>query len=105
MDINLVLIVNTIIYRTYDFPSWLDYIADSLFLSVEAVPIECTDFDFFSEESAENFGAHCQHCHWCFTRWKDYVIPGFVEARRLHDRQVVEVYMTTYCNYYIEHLT
>ena len=39
-----------------------------------------TDFDFFSEETADNFGAHCQHCHWCFTRWKDYVIPGFVEA-------------------------
>lgn len=66
--------------RTYDFPSWLDYIADSLFLSVEAVPIECSDFDFFSEETADNFGAHCQHCHWCFTRWKDYVIPGFVAA-------------------------
>ncbi|CAL1165889.1 unnamed protein product [Cladocopium goreaui] len=65
--------------ETYDFPSWQDYIADSLFLSVEAVPIECTDFDFFSEETADNFGAHCQHCHWCFTRWKDYVIPGFVE--------------------------
>ncbi|CAK9008449.1 Probable glucuronoxylan glucuronosyltransferase F8H (FRA8 homolog) (Protein FRAGILE FIBER 8 homolog) [Durusdinium trenchii] len=65
--------------ETYDFPSWVDYIADSLFLSVEAVPIECTDFDFFSEETADNFGAHCQHCHWCFTRWKDYVIPGFVE--------------------------
>eukprot|EP00913_Durusdinium_trenchii_P012234 g11487.t1 len=58
--------------ETYDFPSWVDYIADSLFLSVEAVPIECTDFDFFSEETADNFGAHCQHCHWCFTRWKDY---------------------------------
>ena len=27
--------------RTYDFPSWVDYLADSLFLSVEAVPIEC----------------------------------------------------------------
>lgn len=40
-----------------------------------------TDFDFFSEETADNFGAHCQHCHWCFTRWKDYVIPGFVDPR------------------------
>ena len=39
-----------------------------------------TDFDFFSEETADNFGAHCQHCHWCFTRWKDYVIPCFVET-------------------------
>ncbi|CAE7661740.1 GUT1 [Symbiodinium pilosum] len=65
--------------ETYDFPSWLDYIPDSLFLSVEARPIECTDFDFFSEETADNFGAHCQHCYWCFTPWKDYVIPGFVE--------------------------
>ena len=75
---------------------WLDYIPDSLFLSVEARqvcwksestarvnptlistcspssrelmwrrPIECTDFDFFSEETADNFGAHCQHCYWC----------------------------------------
>ena len=42
--------------------------------------LEGTDFDFFSEETADNFGAHCQHCHWCFTRWKDYVIPGFVES-------------------------
>eukprot|EP00438_Fugacium_kawagutii_P006636 Skav235735 [mRNA] locus=scaffold1686:133569:139547:- [translate_table: standard] len=48
-----------------------------------------TDFDFFSEETADNFGAHCQHCHWCFTHWKDYVIPGFEKwsVVRMHSLQ------------------
>ncbi|CAJ1376838.1 unnamed protein product [Effrenium voratum] len=76
--------------ETYDFPSWLDYIPDSLFLSVEAAPIECTDFDFFSEETADNFGAHCKHCYWCFTRWKDYVIPGFVEKWSVEKMQLLQ---------------
>jgi len=65
--------------ETYDFPSWAEHIHTSVFLSVEARPIECTDFDFFSEETAGHFGAACQHCAWCFQPWKDIVIPGFVE--------------------------
>lgn len=65
--------------ETYDFPSWEDYIGQSVFLTVESTPIECSDFDFFSEETASNFGGSCWHCPWCFSHWKDIVIPGFVE--------------------------
>lgn len=57
---------------------------------MEARPIECTDFDFFSEETADNFGAHCKHCYWCFTPWKDYVIPGFVEKWSIDKLHAVE---------------
>merc|ERR1719188_1834214 len=76
--------------ETYDFPSWLEHIQDSVFLSVEANPIECTDFDFFSEETAEHFGASCQHCPWCFTPWKDTVIPGFVEKWSIKKMHALE---------------
>eukprot|EP00933_Yihiella_yeosuensis_P015901 TRINITY_DN13730_c0_g1_i3.p1 TRINITY_DN13730_c0_g1~~TRINITY_DN13730_c0_g1_i3.p1 ORF type:complete len:538 (-),score=61.42 TRINITY_DN13730_c0_g1_i3:194-1807(-) len=76
--------------ETYDFPSWAEYIHDSIFLSVEATPIECSDFDFFSEETADNFGAHCAHCSWCFTPWKDLVIPGFVEKWSVRKMQSVD---------------
>eukprot|EP00434_Breviolum_minutum_P036115 symbB.v1.2.031987.t1/scaffold3776.1/size50502/2 len=68
--------------ETYAFPSWSKYIADSMFLSVEAVPIECTDYDAlwnYTEENAEAFQQNCRHCHECFAFSKDYVIPGFVE--------------------------
>ena len=34
----------------------------------------------YTEETAEEFGAKCHHCRWCFNGWKDLVIPGFVEA-------------------------
>merc|ERR1719409_706352 len=74
--------------ETYDFPSWQTHIDRSVFLSVEAQPIECTDFDFFSEETAANFGEFCRHCPSCFQPWKDIVIPGLVEKwsiRKLHE--------------------
>jgi len=76
--------------ETYDFPSWLDYIPNSVFLSVEAQPIECTDFDFFSEETADHFGASCKHCSWCFSPWKDFIIPGFVEKWSIGKMGAVE---------------
>jgi len=74
--------------ETYDFPAWHKHIHSSIFLSVEAQPIECSDFDFFSEETAANFGASCWHCPWCFSYGKDAVIPGFVEKwsiKKMHD--------------------
>lgn len=40
--------------RTYSFPSWMDYIADSLFLSVESVPIQCS----LAEQSQFAKGIH-----------------------------------------------
>lgn len=79
--------------ETYSFPSWSDYIADSLFLSVESVPIHCSDFDAFwnyTEETAEEFGAKCHHCRWCFNGWKDLVIPGFVEQWSIEKMKYLE---------------
>ncbi|CAE8593604.1 unnamed protein product, partial [Polarella glacialis] len=76
--------------ETYDFPSWQDYIQDAVFLSVEASPIECTDFDFFSEETAEKFGASCKHCPWCYTPWKDAIIPGYVEKWSIRKMRALE---------------
>eukprot|EP00746_Dinoflagellata_sp_MGD_P039729 gnl/MRDRNA2_/MRDRNA2_195943_c0_seq1.p1 gnl/MRDRNA2_/MRDRNA2_195943_c0~~gnl/MRDRNA2_/MRDRNA2_195943_c0_seq1.p1 ORF type:complete len:528 (+),score=70.77 gnl/MRDRNA2_/MRDRNA2_195943_c0_seq1:167-1585(+) len=65
--------------ETYDFPGWAENVYNSIFLNVEGQPIECTDFDFFSEETAANFSASCKHCKDCFQPWKDFIIPGFVE--------------------------
>jgi len=76
--------------ETFDFPSWADHIHSSVFLSVEAQPIECTDFDFFSEETASNFGSSCRHCPSCFQPWKDVVIPGFVEKWSIQKMSAVE---------------
>merc|ERR1712061_72387 len=77
--------------ETYDFPSWQEHIHASVFLSVEAQPIECSDFDFFSEETADNFGTACKHCSWCFNPWKDVVIPGFVEKWSITKMKAVEL--------------
>lgn len=76
--------------ETYDFPSWLQHLHSAVFLSVEANPIECSDFDFFSEETAENFGTSCRHCQWCFSPWKDVVIPGFVESWSIRKMRTLE---------------
>jgi len=46
---------------------------------VEKTYIECTDFNFLSEETAHEFGQSCEHCHWCFDPWKDILIPGYIE--------------------------
>eukprot|EP00397_Hematodinium_sp_SG-2012_P038467 GEMP01041849.1.p1 GENE.GEMP01041849.1~~GEMP01041849.1.p1 ORF type:complete len:342 (+),score=44.32 GEMP01041849.1:691-1716(+) len=63
----------------YDFLSWKEHIPRSIFLSVEGVPIECDNLDFFNEQHSEEFGASCLHCPSCFQQWKDIIIPGFVE--------------------------
>eukprot|EP00747_Dinoflagellata_sp_TGD_P178997 gnl/TRDRNA2_/TRDRNA2_29031_c0_seq1.p1 gnl/TRDRNA2_/TRDRNA2_29031_c0~~gnl/TRDRNA2_/TRDRNA2_29031_c0_seq1.p1 ORF type:complete len:386 (+),score=20.23 gnl/TRDRNA2_/TRDRNA2_29031_c0_seq1:153-1160(+) len=63
---------------SYDFPSWAEYIRGSVFLTVEANPVTCTDFDFFAKESAQNFSASCWHCPSCYQPSKDIVIPGVI---------------------------
>ncbi|CAD7968145.1 unnamed protein product [Amoebophrya sp. A25] len=63
-----------------DFPKWKKYILRSIFISVEKTPIECTkDFGYVNEDNAEEYGKSCYHCNWCFSPWKDVLIPGFVE--------------------------
>jgi len=63
----------------YDFPEWDKYVARSVFLNVEGLPIQCDDIDFFNEQNSEKFGQHCTHCLWCSHEWKDIIIPGFIE--------------------------
>eukprot|EP00927_Polykrikos_kofoidii_P048240 TRINITY_DN4245_c0_g1_i1.p1 TRINITY_DN4245_c0_g1~~TRINITY_DN4245_c0_g1_i1.p1 ORF type:complete len:607 (+),score=83.92 TRINITY_DN4245_c0_g1_i1:92-1912(+) len=70
--------------EVYDFPSWSKHIHNSVFLSVEAQPLDCSDFAFFSEgRMRASLPVHedgiCPHCASCFQPWKDALIPGFVE--------------------------